>query len=57
MVEQVKRIQAAFFRSETGAEPVRDWLKALDKEDRFRIGADIKRLNSAGPSECQPASQ
>lgn len=49
MVEQNKRIQAVFFRSETGAEPVRDWLKALHKEDRFRIGADIKTVEFGWP--------
>lgn len=40
----MKRIQAVFYRSKTGAEPVRDWLRSLDKEDRFRIGTDIKTV-------------
>lgn len=49
MPDEMKRIQAVFFQSETGAEPVRDWLKSLDKEDRFRIGTDIKTVEFGWP--------
>jgi hypothetical protein len=42
IVEQHKRIPARFYRSETGSESVREWLKSLDKPDRFLIGTDIK---------------
>ena len=31
-----------FFRTENGREPVRKWLKALDRDDRKKIGEDIK---------------
>ena len=54
---QLKRIQAVFFRSDAGAEPVRDWLKSLDKEDRFRIGTDIKTVEFGWPigmPTCKP---
>lgn len=44
-----KRIRAVFFRTDTGTEPVRDWLKALDKSDRFRIGASIKTVEFGWP--------
>ncbi|GAB6054118.1 type II toxin-antitoxin system RelE/ParE family toxin [Magnetospira thiophila] len=57
VVDQMKRIQAVFFRSESGTEPVRDWLKALDKEDRFRIGTDIKTVEFGWPigmPTCKP---
>jgi len=57
MPERMKRIQAVFFRSETGAEPVRDWLKSLDKDDRFRIGTDIKTVEFGWPigmPTCKP---
>ncbi|OEJ67062.1 type II toxin-antitoxin system RelE/ParE family toxin [Magnetovibrio blakemorei] len=57
MVDQTKRIQAVFFRSDTGAEPVRDWLKTLDKQDRFRIGTDIKTVEYGWPigmPTCKP---
>jgi hypothetical protein len=31
-----------FFRTELGNEPVREWLKSLDREDRKAIGEGIK---------------
>jgi phage-related protein len=49
MVEQHKRIPARFYRSETGSEPVREWLKSLDKPDRFLIGTDIKIVEFGWP--------
>ncbi len=40
-----KRVQAFFFRTEAGGEPVREWLKSLpSREDRKRIGEDIKTV-------------
>jgi hypothetical protein len=33
-----KRIPAVFFANESGAEPVRDWLKSLSRPDQKRIG-------------------
>jgi phage-related protein len=36
-----KKIAAAFFATENGAEPVRAWLKDLAKVDRVSIGEDI----------------
>ncbi|MBT3789097.1 MAG: type II toxin-antitoxin system RelE/ParE family toxin [Alphaproteobacteria bacterium] len=57
MTDQLKRIQAVFYRSETGAEPVRDWLKRLNKEDRLRIGTDIKTVEFGWPigmPTCKP---
>jgi len=44
MTDQMKRIQAVFYRSKSGVEPVRDWLKSLNKDDRFQIGTDIKTV-------------
>lgn len=49
MIDSSKRIPAVFYRSGTGSEPVRDWLKDLDKEDRFRIGTDIKTIEFGWP--------
>ena len=52
-----KRIQAAFFRTENGKEPVRDWLKGLEKEDRLAIGADVKTAEFGWPigmPTCRP---
>ena len=44
-----KRIPAIFYRNEVGTEPVRDWLKALDKEERYLIGTDIKTVEFGWP--------
>lgn len=38
-----------FFRNESGREPVRDWLKSLDKDDRKKIGEDIKVVQFRWP--------
>ena len=38
----MKRLPAKFFRSSSGAEPVKDWLKPLSREDCRIIGSDIK---------------
>jgi hypothetical protein len=38
MNSPLKRLPAWFYRSDSGREPVREWLKELDLEDRKRIG-------------------
>ena len=38
-----------FYRAEAGAEPVRDWLIALTKEERKIIGTDIKTVEYGWP--------
>ena len=38
-----------FFRTNMGREPVREWLKNLDKNDRKAIGEDIKLLQFRWP--------
>lgn len=35
-------LNVKFYKSETGKEPVREWLKELPKADRQTIGEDIK---------------
>lgn len=35
-------LNVVFFQSERGHEPMREWLKSLDKQDRRVIGEDIK---------------
>lgn len=44
-----KRITATFFATEGGAEPVRDWLKSLPREDQKRIGDDIRTVEFGWP--------
>ena len=36
-----KRIPARFYQNENGNEPVRNWLKDLEKEERRLIGIDM----------------
>lgn len=45
----MKRLPAKFFRSANGVEPVKDWLKTLDREDCRIIGSDIKDVEFSFP--------
>lgn len=45
----LKRLPARFYRLESGREPVRDWLKELDPEDRKIIGEDVKDVEFSWP--------
>lgn len=52
-----KRIPAVFYKTEASNEPVREWLKSLDKEDRYLIGSDIKTVEFGWPvgmPTCRP---
>jgi phage-related protein len=49
MPDQPKKLQAAFFRSLSGAEPVRDWLRALSIADRRAVGYDIGLVEFGWP--------
>lgn len=42
-------LDVVFFRSEAGAEPVREWLKAESVDTRKRIGEDIKTVQFGWP--------
>ena len=42
-------LKVVFFKTETGNEPVREWLKALAKEDCKAIGTDILTVQYAWP--------
>ncbi len=53
----MKRILAFFFATEAGGEPVREWLKALSREDRRLIGHDIMAVEFGWPIgmlTCRP---
>jgi phage-related protein len=57
MTDEDKRIPARFYQTEAGTEPVRNWLKSLDREERFLIGADIKTVEYGWPigmPTCRP---
>jgi phage-related protein len=45
----LKRLPARFYRSDRGREPVREWLKGLEPEDRKTIGEDIKDVEFSWP--------
>lgn len=54
----LKRIEAIFFQTSAGGEPVREWLKSLSPiEDRKQIGVDIKAVEFGWPigmPVCRP---
>ena len=56
--QEGKRVPAIFYRTESGGEPVRDWLKRLPfPDDRKRLGADIKTVEFGWPvgmPVCRP---
>ena len=42
-------LNVVFYRSESGNEPVREWLKALPRDDKRHIGEDIKTAQLGWP--------
>ena len=42
-------LEVVFFRTETENEPVREWLRGLDKADKQRIGTDIEKVQFRWP--------
>ena len=52
-----KKVPAVFYLSDSGSEPVREWLLACSVEDRKSIGADIKTVEFGWPvgmPVCRP---
>lgn len=43
------KLRVRFYQEDSGAEPVRDWLKRLPVEERKSIGADIKTVQFRWP--------
>lgn len=54
-------LEVRFYRTDSGTEPVRDWLRALPAIDRKRIGEDIKTVQYGWPlikkSQATPKSE
>jgi phage-related protein len=51
------KIPLVFYRTAAGNEPVRDWLKAMNRIDRLEIGADLQRVQyrwPVGMPLCRP---
>jgi phage-related protein len=42
-------LQVAFYASQGGREPVRDWLREIDRPDRLTIGTDLKTVQFGWP--------
>ena len=52
-----KVLPAAFYRTATGAEPVRKWLKELSRADKRIVGTDIATVEFGWPvgmPTCRP---
>ena len=43
------RLKVVFYKSQTGKEPVREWLKSLLPQDKKTLGEDIKTLQFGWP--------
>jgi phage-related protein len=46
---RLRPIPLSFWRTASGREPVRDWLRELDKADRAVIGEDLRTLQYGWP--------
>lgn len=44
-----KILPASFYQSPSGREPVREWLKSLQRDDRRVVGTDIANVEYAWP--------
>ncbi len=49
MDKGLKRLPARFYRTTSGREPVREWLRELPADDRKIIGEDIKDVEFSWP--------
>lgn len=47
--DATQKTPLVFFRSSSGREPVREWLKALDAPDRLAVGQDLMRAQWRWP--------
>jgi len=43
------KLKAAFYQTESGAEPVREWFRSLDRPAKKAIGEDIKTVQFGWP--------
>lgn len=46
---ELKKVPARFYKGASGAEPVREWVLGLSKEDRREIGKDIATVEYGWP--------
>jgi phage-related protein len=48
-IGDVPGLPVQFYRTNSGAEPVREWLRGLSDADRQRIGIDLYRVQTEWP--------
>ena len=48
-MSEPKKLTVVFYRSRSGAEPVREWLKDLPTEDRHNLGHDLRLVELGWP--------
>lgn len=56
-MQTLREIPLVFYRTAMGTEPVREWLKSLDADDRHAIGLDLMRVQwrwLVGMPLCRP---
>lgn len=49
MPDRKKRVPVVFYRTSNGDEPVREWLRRLDDQDRKIVGDDLRTLEYGWP--------
>ncbi len=47
--ELLREVPVRFYRSQTGREPVREWLRNLESADRRAMGLDLMRVQFGWP--------
>lgn len=49
MMDETGHLLVKFFSTDSGTQPVQEWLRELPKEERKRIGEDIKTVQYGWP--------
>jgi phage-related protein len=48
-MDRAQPLEVVFYRTESGTEPVREWLRTLDRSEKKLIGEDIKTAQFGWP--------
>ena len=57
MIDRSKKLPARFYISQTGSNPVREWILELSSDDRQTVGKDIQKVEFGWPigrPHCAP---
>jgi len=57
MIDRTKKLPARFYISQTGRNPVREWILELSSDDRKTVGKDIQKVEFGWPigrPHCAP---